>query len=102
MQLLDPFTEELHAWSLNGKEPTCASRDLRYFLDQQEKRLKRAGTVREENFQHVVEEIRGCSFRKGNGYTSRMLYREAVQHITYQKNGKRMKKIRRPGNTLDL
>lgn len=98
MQLLDKFTDELHTWSLNEKEPSCASRDLHYYLNQQEKRLKQTGTVREEDFKHVKEEIRGCSFRKGNGYSSRLLYREAVQHITYRKNGKQLKHIQRPVN----
>ena len=96
MQLLDQFTGELHEWSLNGKEPPIASRDLRYFLDLQEKRLKRTDTVREEEYTHVKDEIRGCADRKGNGYSSRILYREAVQNIVYIRNGKPIRKIRRP------
>ena len=88
MNQLDQFTEELHNWSLNGKEPSCASRDLRYLLDLQEKRLKRAETVREEEFTHVKEEISGFIPHEENGYTSRIQYREAIQHITYLKNGK--------------
>ena len=98
MNQLDQFTEELHEWSLNGKEPSCASRDLRFFLDQQEKRLKSADILREEEYSHVKEEISGCSFRKENGYSSKILYREAVQQITYQKDGKPIRKIRRPVN----
>ncbi len=98
MNQLDQFTEELHNWSLNGKEPSCASRDLRYLLDLQEKRLKRAETVREEEFTHVKEEISGFIPHEENGYTSRIQYREAIQHITYLKNGKQIKKIRRPVN----
>ena len=30
MDLLEQFTDELHQWSLNGKEPVSASIDLRY------------------------------------------------------------------------
>ena len=96
MLQLDQFTSELHEWSLNGTEPACASRDLRYFLDLQEKRLKRAGTTREEEFTHVEDEISGCLTRSENGYSSKILYREAVQHITYRKDGKQIKTIRRP------
>ncbi len=96
MHQLDEFTEELHEWSLTGKEPSCASRDLRFFLDLQEKRLRSANTVREEAYTHVKEEISGVSYRKGNGYTSRILYREAKQFITYRRNGKESKKIKRP------
>ncbi len=98
MKQLDQFTDELHEWSLSGKEPSCASRDLRYFLDLQEKRLKRSGTAREEDFTHVKEEINGCSDRTENGYSSRILYREAVQNITFRQNGKQIRKIRRPVN----
>ncbi len=96
MHLLDEFTDELHEWTLSGTEPSCASRDLRYFLDLQEKRLKRSGTVREEEYEHVEGEISGCADRSENGYSSRILYRETVQKISYQKDGKQIKKIRRP------
>lgn len=98
MQQLDQFTDELHEWSLSGKEPSCASRDLRYFLDLQEKRLRKSNIVREEEYTHVEDEINGCAERAENGYSSKILYREAVQHITYQKDGKQIKKIRRPVN----
>ncbi|MBQ6239263.1 MAG: hypothetical protein IJK56_02750 [Firmicutes bacterium] len=98
MNQLDQFTEELHEWSLSGKEPSCASRELRYYLDLQEKRLKSADTTREEEFTHVKEEISGCANRTENGYSSKILYREALQYITYQKNGKQIRKYRRPVN----
>lgn len=98
MNQLDQFTEELHTWSLSGKEPPLASQDLRYFLDLQEKRLRNAGMIREEEYTHVKEEISGCAYRTENGYSSRMQYREANQFITYHKNGKPIKKIRRPVN----
>ncbi len=93
---LDTFTEELHEWSLDGKEPACASRDLRYLLDLQEKRLAREGIRREESYPHVQEEIRGCADRSGNGYTSRILYREATQQISYRQGDQTLKQIRRP------
>ncbi|MBQ1467742.1 MAG: hypothetical protein IIZ27_04625, partial [Solobacterium sp.] len=98
MQQLDQFTDELHEWSLNGTEPSTASRDLRYFLDLQEKRLKRSGTIREDEFTHSEGDFSGCSNLSENGYSSRILYREAVQHITYHQNGKQLKKYRRPVN----
>ncbi len=96
MHLLDQFADELHEWSLHGKEPSCASRDLQYLLDLQEKRLKSTGTVREEEYSHVKEEIRGCASRSENGWSSKILYREANQNITYIQNGKAVRKIRRP------
>ena len=96
MEQLDRFTDELHEWSLNGKEPLSASRDLRYFLDLQEQKLKRSGMIREESYTHVNDEISGCAYRNENGYSSRILYREAVQNIAYQRNGKLIRQIRRP------
>jgi len=96
MEELNQFTQQLHEWSLSGKEPLLASKDLRFFLDLQDKSLKSSGTIREEEYSHVKEEIKGCLDRKENGYSSKILYREAIQNITYLKNGKKVKKIRRP------
>jgi len=55
MDLLEQFTDELHQWSLNGKEPVSASIDLRYMLDLQEARLKDQGVKREEEFVQVKD-----------------------------------------------
>ena len=96
MDLLEQFTDELHQWSLNGKEPVSASIDLRYMLDLQETRLKDQGVKREEEFVHVKDEIRGSLPRSGNGYTSRIIYREARQNLTYRRGEKMMRKYSRP------
>ena len=96
MDLLEQFTDELHQWSLNGKEPVSASIDLRYMLDLQETRLKDQGVKREEEFVHVKDEIRGSLPRSGNGYTSRVIYREARQNLTYRRGEKMMRKYSRP------
>ena len=98
MDLLEQFTDELHQWSLNGKEPVSASIDLRYMLDLQETRLKDQGVKREEEFVHVKDEIRGSLPRSGNGYTSRIIYREARQNLTYRRGEKMMQKYSRPVN----
>ena len=76
MEELNQFTQQLHEWSLSGKEPLLASKDLRFFLDLQDKSLKSSGTIREEEYSHVKEEIKGCLDRKENGYSSKILYRE--------------------------
>lgn len=98
MDRLDQFTDELHAWSLTGKEPESAAGELRYYLNCQEQRLKHAGIEREEEFSHVKDEIKGSIPRHGNGYTSKIVYREARQKVTYRKNGKVIRKIDRPVN----
>ena len=98
MNNLDRFTEELHEWSVTGKEPADASRDLRFFLDLQEKRLRRAGVTREEEYTSVKDAVSGSVPRRGNGYTSRLQYREAVQTVTYLRGGKCVRRFRRPVN----
>ncbi len=37
------FVRELEAWSESGKEPSTGDQDLRYYMDQEEKRLKKRG-----------------------------------------------------------
>ena len=96
MDQLEQFTNELHEWTLNGKEPVSASIGLRYLLNQQEARLKALGIQREEEFIHVKDELKGSIPREGNGFASKILYREARQNVTYRQNGKEIKKISRP------
>lgn len=96
MDQLEQFTKELHQWTQNGQEPLSASIGLRYLLDKQEARLKTLGIQREEEFIHVKDELRGSIPREGNGYTSRILYREARQNLTYRQNGKVIRKASRP------
>ena len=96
MDQLEQFTNELHEWTLNGKEPVSASIGLRYLLNQQEARLKALGIQREYEFIHVNDELKGSIPREGNGFASKILYREARQNVTYRQNGKEIKKISRP------
>ncbi|MBE6129367.1 MAG: ECF transporter S component [Erysipelotrichaceae bacterium] len=96
MDQLEQFTNELHEWTLNGREPVSASIGLRYLLDKQEARLKALGIQREEEFIHVKDELKGSIPREGNGFTSKIIYREARQNVTYRQNGKEIKKISRP------
>ena len=98
MDTLEQFTEELHQWSLTGKEPASASIDLRYMLNLQEARLKEQNILREEEYVHVKDEIRGSLSRKGNGYTSKIIYREARQNLTYRRGDKVLRKYSRPVN----
>lgn len=98
MDQLEQFTDELHQWTLTGKEPSSASIGMRYLLDRQEERLKAADLEREEEFIHVKDEIRGTLPRSGNGFTSKIVYREARQNLTYRKNGKEIRKYSRPVN----
>ena len=96
MDQLEQFTNELHQWTQNGREPVSASIGLRYLLDQQEARLKALGIQREEEFIHVKDELKGSVPREGNGFSAKILYREARQNVTYRQNGKVIKKVSRP------
>ncbi|MBE6109277.1 MAG: hypothetical protein E7194_02540 [Erysipelotrichaceae bacterium] len=98
MDILEQFTDELHEWSLTGREPVSASIDLRYMLDLQEARLKEQNILKEEEYIHVKDEIRGSLPRKGNGYTSKIIYREARQNLTYRRGDKVLRKYSRPVN----
>lgn len=94
--ILDRFAGQLHTWTLTGIEPSAAANDLRCSLDRQEKRLKAAGISREENYEHVKEEISGSRVRNSSGYESRMVWREASQNLVYRKGDKVLRRIRRP------
>ena len=59
MEELDRFCEQLHEWSLSGKEPLLASKDLRFF-DLQDKRLKNSGMIYTNRFDSF-----GLIYRKG-------------------------------------
>ncbi len=95
-EYLDRFIDELHQWSLSGREPSAASRDLRYFLDCRERRLSALGLSLEENHEHVKDEVSGDIPRNGHPYRADVIYREAVQEQTYRRNGRLLKRYRTP------
>ena len=95
---LDRFTEELHEWTLNGKEPSCASHELRHNMDLQEKRLQKLGIQREEAFEHVPDELHNSFHRRSGDLSASLLYREARQILTYRRNGKKIRRVVRPVN----
>ncbi len=54
---LNAFTDELHDWSVGGKKPLLASKELRYVLDRQRERLDSKGILIEEKVDHTGDEI---------------------------------------------
>lgn len=87
---LDQFTEELFRWSQKGALPALASRELRYVLERRKDRLKRFGLTLEEQIAHTQDEIRGTLTKKGPSIQADTVYREAVCHTLYRKEGKKI------------
>lgn len=93
---LDQFTEELFRWSQKGVLPALASRELRYVLERRKDRLKRFGLTLEEQIAHTQDEIRGTLTKKGPSIQADTVYREAVCHTLYHKEGKKIYERKNP------
>ena len=96
--MLDRFLRELKEWNQNGKEPQDANIDVRYDLDQREKRVKAAGLSVEEEFAPVKDEIRGVLARRGTVYSTNVVYKETRHTVHYEKDGKTLYNSVKPEN----
>ena len=94
--LLDDFLEGYHTWSVEGKGLAHASRELRYCLNRQRKRLAVKHVEIEDSYEHVKEEIRGSQSHGGFPYSSKVLYRESMRNLTIRRDGKTVKHAKRP------
>ena len=88
VEYLNRFLDEIHEWSLTGTEPALASRELRYVLDCQEKRLHGFGLEMEQRIDHTEGEITGSLAQMGAEIEARTLYREAVRYLFVRREGK--------------
>ncbi len=93
---LNLFADELYDWSVSGKSPVLASRELRYVLDRQRERLDAKGLSMEQKIGHTGEEITGKLVRKGEGINASVLYREAVRNMSVRSGEKVLKKEKEP------
>lgn len=93
---LNAFTEELHDWSVSGKKPVLASRELRYVLMRQQERLHSFGLNMENRIDHTGDEITGSLAEKGEDIRARVLYREAVRRLTIKQGEKEVKTEKEP------
>lgn len=93
---LNAFTEELHDWSVNGKKPVLASRELRYVLTRQKERLQGFGLQMENTIDHTGGEISGKLARKGLNANASVLYREAVRRTSIKSGEKVFKTEKEP------
>ena len=95
---LNAFTEELHQWSLGGKKPALASRELKYVLDCQRARLDARGLSMEQKIDHVEDEVTGELVRRGEGIDAKVVYRESVQQTVIRNSRKVLRKKKEPIN----
>ncbi|MBQ4252210.1 MAG: TFIIB-type zinc ribbon-containing protein, partial [Erysipelotrichaceae bacterium] len=93
---LNAFTEELHEWSVSGRKPVLASRELRYVLGQQKQRLQSFGLQMENEIGHTGDEITGRLARKGQSINASVLYREAVRRTSIKSGEKTVKTEKEP------
>ena len=93
---LNAFTEELHEWSVSGRKPVLASRELRYVLGQQKQRLQSFGLQMENLIDHTGDEITGRLARKGQSINASVLYREAVRRTSIKSGEKTVKTEKEP------
>jgi len=94
--ILDAFLDEYHEWSLSGKQPFLASKELAYDLEQQKKRLKHKKITFEESYEHVKDEVTGTLKQDGHPYFARILYREANRILTCSKEEEIVKRYKKP------
>ena len=93
---LDAFLDSYHNWTSNGKGLKYASRELRYCLNEQRKRLQKKGIFAEESYEHVQEEIRGSLLKDGDPYTASIVYREGKRILSYRNKEKSLKEYKEP------
>ena len=93
---LDAFLDAYHEWTVSGKGLKYASRELRYCLSAQKKRLAGKGIDSEERYEHVKDEIKGSLLKKGDPYKAQVLYRESKRLLSYRKEKRSLKEYKEP------
>ncbi|MCR4893579.1 MAG: hypothetical protein K5911_02460 [Eubacteriales bacterium] len=99
IDLAESFLRQKQDWAVTGAEPYSATRELRYGMEQQEKRLKRKGLVLEEEYAFREGDIRSCMDAKDNsaspchGHTA---YRETRRTREFRSGDKVLRRDDRP------
>ena len=92
----EKFLKEYEEWCKTDKEPALSSKDMRYFLDCNEKRLKEKGIRVTEEYAVVEEDITGDLDRSHGDYVATVSYRECRHNTEYFRGDKSIKKISQP------
>ena len=92
--LLDDFLVQKHDWAVTGKEPDTATRELRYCMEQQEKRLAKKGIILDEQYDFREGDIVNCidvpnSFSPFHNHT---VYRETRRMREFRSKDKKLRK----------
>ena len=93
---LDAFLDSYHDWTLHGKGLKYASRELRYCLNEQKKRLQKKSIEAEDSYEHVQDEIKGSLLKGGDPYSARIVYREGKRILSYRNKEKTLKEYKQP------
>ena len=94
--LRERFLKDYEDWRRTGKEPSLASKDMRYYLDNNEKRLRDKGFSVNESFAVVEDNVIGNVDRSSGEYSATISYRELRHDTEYYKDGKAVKKFSNP------
>ncbi len=97
-EMYDKFREELQKWCVTGKEPKTADQDVRYYLDLEEKRLKKRNiTIKTElkpygqvsQTSKIVSELKFDPFDVGN-YSQSQHHQSVEKTVSYTRNNQKL------------
>lgn len=88
------FLSELQHWSETGAEPKAGDQDLRYYLDQEEKRLKKRGISVKLNIKPFGDIIQVSKYTEALGidlfnnarYSQSLHYQSVEKTVIYERN----------------
>ena len=94
MTLLNDFLVQKHDWAATGKEPDAAVRELRYCMEQQEKRLKEKGIILDEQYAFREGDIANCMNVTGGSspFRNHTVYRETLRTREFLRGDRKLRR----------
>ena len=94
MSLLEDFLVQKHEWAATGTEPGAAARELRYCMQQQEKRLKNKGLILDEQYAFREGDIENCINAPDDSspFHNHTVYRETRRKREFRSGGRTLRK----------
>ncbi len=99
LSLLEDFLTQKHDWAVTGREPDAATRELRYCMEQQEKRLKKKGLVLDERYDFRDDDITNSLHAGGaslSPFSNRTVYRETLRTREIRSGDRRLRRDEEP------
>ena len=90
--LLEGFLKQKHEWAMNGQEPDTVTWEMRYCLEEQEKRLRRKGLTLDERHEFREGDI-VSNLKRGNGLAP-------IRNYTAYRETRRFREFSSSGRTL--